>query len=127
MAGWDHSTVREVDWVSGACLMMRKETLEEVGVLDEQFFMYAEDVDWCYRAKQKGWKTYFIPFAEVIHYIGRSSRKAVKKTILERHRSMYWFYRKHYRGNFLLNSLTALGIILRAGFLLAMSLFKKYE
>jgi len=124
MADWDHSVAREVDWVSGACLMMRREALDEIGLLDERFFMYAEDVDWCYRAKQKGWKVYFVPQAEVVHYIGQSSRKASRKAIIERHRSIYRFYRKHYRGNLLLNGLTAGAITIRAGFLLAMNLPK---
>lgn len=125
MTGWDHSTVQEVDWVSGACLLMRKEALDEIGLLDERFFMYAEDVDWCYRAKRRGWKVYFIPQAEVVHYIGQSSRRAGRKAIVERHRSMYRFYQKHYRRNLLLDGLTAAGIAMRAGFLLAMSLIAK--
>lgn len=127
MADWGHSSAREVDWVSGACLMVRREALEEVGLLDERFFMYVEDVDWCYRAKQKGWKVYFVPQAEVVHYIGQSSRKAGRKAIIEHHRSMYRFYRKHHRGNLLLDGLTAGGIAIRAGFLLAMHLPKKHR
>lgn len=125
MTGWNHNSVREIDWVSGACLIIRREALNEVGLLDERFFMYAEDVDWCYRAKQKGWKVYFIPQAEAVHYIGQSSQKVEKKTIIERHRSMYLFYKKHYQGNFLLSWLTAGGIAVRTGFLLSLACARK--
>ena len=129
LADWDHTVVSEVDWVSGACLAIRHEALEKIGLLDERFFMYAEDVDWCYRARKNGWKIYFVPHAEAIHYIGRSSRQVSNKAIIERHRSMYRFYKKHYRKNLLLDGLTAMGIAVRTTFLLAMNLAatRKYK
>ncbi len=67
MADWDHDSPREVDWAFGACLLMRRATLEEVGELDERFYLFCEDIDWCYRAKQRGWKIYYVPDAVVRH------------------------------------------------------------
>lgn len=125
-----HSQTREVDWVSGACLMTRRETLADVGLLDEEFFMYAEDVDWCYRMKQTGWKIVYFPEAQVIHHIGRSTRRARFRMIYERHRSMWLFYRKHYsRGIVLVDVATYAGIWMRCAMLFIrtflQSLFRK--
>ncbi|MER3457620.1 MAG: glycosyltransferase family 2 protein, partial [Chloroflexota bacterium] len=61
---WDMRDVREVDVVMGACLMARREVFEQIGGLDERFFMYSEEVDWCYRARQAGWRIYYVPQAE---------------------------------------------------------------
>jgi hypothetical protein len=96
MMEWDHSLPQEVDWISGAAMLIRRPTLEEVGPLDEGFFMYCEDVDWCYRARQKGWKIYYLPTAVITHLIGRSSDQRPRAMVVEFHRSMRRFYRKHY-------------------------------
>jgi len=96
MMEWDHSRAREVDWISGAAMLIRRPTLEEVGPLDEGFFMYCEDVDWCYRARRKGWKIYYLPTAIITHLIGRSSDQRPRAMVVEFHRSMRRFYRKHY-------------------------------
>jgi len=120
MTDWDHSETRVVDWVSGACMAVRREMIEEVGLLDEGFFMYCEDVDWCYRAKQAGWKTYYYPGAVVTHAIGRSTDLAPNRMIMQFHKSMYRFYRKHYRRRypFLFWPLIVGGLIFRAGLLI---------
>ena len=73
--------VQEVDWLVGACLVVRREAIEHAGVLDERFFMYSEELDWCRRIKQAGWKIVYNPDAEVIHYEGRSS----EQNVLARH------------------------------------------
>ncbi len=99
MTNFDHAALTEVDWVSGAALCIRRETLEQIGVLDEIFFMYCEDVDWCYRAHQAGWKVIYIPDAVITHIIGRGSDQAVAAMVHAHHRSMSIFYRKHYEGN----------------------------
>ena len=67
MADWNHDSLREVDWAFGACLLIRRSALEEVGELDERFHLFCEDIDWCYRAKQRGWKIYYVPDAVVRH------------------------------------------------------------
>src|SRR2546421_256364 len=73
MSDWDHSTVRDVDWVSGAALLIRREVLEQTGGFDEGFFMYCEDVDLCYRAHELGWRVVYYPDSVIYHMIGRSS------------------------------------------------------
>jgi GT2 family glycosyltransferase len=69
---WDHRREREVDWAVGAAWLLRREAIEDVGPLDERFFMYAEDLEWCWRARHKGWQVRFDPGALVIH-IGDAS------------------------------------------------------
>ncbi|MCS6859670.1 MAG: glycosyltransferase family 2 protein [Abditibacteriales bacterium] len=95
MTDWDHTVEREVDWLSGAALMVRREVLESVGLLDEGFYMYCEDVDWCYRMHQHGWKVYYVPHAVITHAIGGSSNQCQARMIVERHKSMWRYYLKH--------------------------------
>jgi GT2 family glycosyltransferase len=114
-----HDRVMEVDWVSGACLLTRREVLDQVGLLDEEFFMYAEDVDWCYRMNQAGWKVVYFPEARILHHIGKTTKKAPYRMIYQRHRSMWLFYRKHYsRGIVLVDVATAVGIALRTAMIM---------
>ncbi|MBW9156997.1 glycosyltransferase family 2 protein [Clostridium tagluense] len=88
--------VNEVDSLTGAFMMVRKEVIDKIGDLDEEFFMYGEDLDWCYRIKEAGYKVMYYPEAKMIHYKGQSSKKKRTKTIYEFHRAMYLFYNKHY-------------------------------
>lgn len=92
----DHSALREVDWLSGAALCTSRAALAEIGLLDETFFMYCEDVDWCYRAREKGWQISYLPSATITHLIGRASDQRPREMVREFHRSMAHFYRKHY-------------------------------
>jgi hypothetical protein len=89
---------RDVAWVSGACLLARREMMEEVGLLDEGFFMYYEDADWCRRAREAGWRVVTAPEVKVRHRLGGSSAQVSEA---ERAgwaaRSRLRFYRKHYR------------------------------
>ena len=94
-AGWDHDDVREVDWLSGACLLARRDAVAEVGPLDEGFFWGSEDVDWAYRMHEKNWKVVYFPEATVVHAVGASTNRVVTKTIVRTHRSMLRLYRKH--------------------------------
>ena len=71
-AGFGHDEVREVDWLFGACLLVRRDAADVVGLFDEDFFMFSEETDWCYRFRQAGWKVYFFPGAEVVHVGGGS-------------------------------------------------------
>jgi GT2 family glycosyltransferase len=87
----------EADWVSGACLMFRRRLLEQIGGLDECFWMYWEDADFCFRAKQNGWRVFCLPKAVIVHHEGISSGgRRHWKTIVEFNRSAYRYYRKHY-------------------------------
>jgi len=88
--------INHVDSVSGACLMVRREVIEQVGLLDEKFVMYGDDLDLCYRIKKAGWKVYYVPQACIIHYGGQSSRILPYKSILWFYRAALIFYRKHY-------------------------------
>jgi hypothetical protein len=109
---WDHDKPREVDWVSGACMMVRSDVFRKIGLLDEKFFMYCEDVDLCYRAKLSGWKVFYYPYSVVVHYIACGKKKVAIKSIIDHHRSMYRFYRKHYSKNrFFLDIIIFCGII----------------
>jgi len=96
MSTIDHTKTREVDWVSGAALLARRKAFEKLGILDERFIIYSEDVDWCYRMHEAGWKVYFYPEAKIYHYIGKGTSQHLFKFIFIRHMSMYLFYRKHY-------------------------------
>lgn len=116
----------EVDWVSGACLMIRAEVYREVGLLDEGFFMFWEDADWCYRAKEAGWQVYYLPGAEVVHHVGMGGRRKSKKAIIEFHRSVYRYYRKHisrWAWN-PFNLLIAIFLLIRMGVQLGLNLLK---
>jgi len=99
MLDWNHDDRREVDQPEGACLMIRRTVLDEVGHLDEGYFMLFEEVDWCYRVKQKGWQIWFDPDAQVVHHYGQSIKQVKARMILSSHRGLYRFWRKHYRGN----------------------------
>lgn len=111
MLDWDHRETKEVDWVSGCFLIIRREAIQTVGLLDEDFFMYNEDVDWCYRMKKSGWKVFYYPEAEVVHQIGASQINL--KAIRERHKGMYYFYTKHYARNPLVNVIVKWSILMR--------------
>ena len=73
MLGWDHSSQKEVDWLVGAFLMVRRKAFEQIGLMDERYFLYFEDVDLCYRMKTAGWKVFYVPQAEAIHHYKRGS------------------------------------------------------
>ena len=76
MKDWDHKANRSVDWIYGACLIVRKEFLKKVGLLDERYFMYMEDLDWCRRFWENGYEVWYVAEAEVIHYHQRESAVA---------------------------------------------------
>jgi GT2 family glycosyltransferase len=85
---------REVDWISGACMLLRRQTLEEIGLMDERFFMYFEDADLCRRAREAGWLVYYLPQVEVLHHTGASTR-AKPRAIWILHKSAFLYHRKH--------------------------------
>lgn len=96
---WDHQAIREVDWVSGACLLHRRALLDEVGELDDLFFMYIEDIDFCLRASRAGWQVHYHPGLRVLHHIAGSSRQVPFSMIVELHKSIWRYYAKHVRRN----------------------------
>jgi len=92
---WGTREPQQVDWVSGACLMARREAVQQVGGLDENMFMYFEDNDWCRRMRLAGWQVWYNPSAEVIH-IGGASLNQNAGARAAYYRSLAYFYRKHY-------------------------------
>jgi GT2 family glycosyltransferase len=107
---------QEVDAVSGAFLMIRRELVEDIGLLDERFFMYGEELDWCLRAKKAEWTVMYYPDAEIIHYKGECSKFNHRKAAFEFYRSMYLFHKKHFAENYnpILNIFIYVGILLKA-------------
>jgi GT2 family glycosyltransferase len=110
----DDETV-EVDAVMGAFMLVRLSAVADVGPLDEQFFMYGEDLDWAYRLKAHGWQVWYHPLAHVRHLKGATTRTQSRRMLMEFYRAMWLFHRKHYaaRNVFLLNWLVVSGIALR--------------
>jgi GT2 family glycosyltransferase len=90
------SRLAEVDWVSGACLLVRRADAEAAGLLDERYFMYCEDVDFCAAVRANGGKVYFVPEATVIHHRGRSAQASSSSSQAAFRRSQLAFYRKHH-------------------------------
>lgn len=107
-----------VDWVSGACMMIRREAFAAAGGMDEQFFLYWEDADFCRRLKEAGWATYYHPAMSVTHLTGRSSRHAQVASLVAFHESAYRYYRKH--GSRWLAPLALVGLQARLRLKLAM-------
>jgi len=72
---WDRKSIKEVDWVQGSAMMVKKEAIDKIGLWDERFFMYFEDADWCRRFRENGYKVVYYPLAQMAHYYHRSSKK----------------------------------------------------
>lgn len=88
--------VQTVDWVTGAAMWVRREVLEQVGGLDERFFMYSEELDWCRRIKVAGWDVVYLPAATIIHYEGQSSGQVVAARHIHFETSKVLYFRKHH-------------------------------
>lgn len=113
----DFTKPHEIDSPSGAFYFIRKKTIDEVGLLDEDYYMYGEDLDWSYRIKQRGWKIYYNPETKIIHYKKQSGRessnnKLKKATNRYFYDTMELFYRKHYEKKYswLVNKIMMVGI-----------------
>lgn len=96
MADTPDDAVQPVDWVVGACLLARREAYQEVGGLDEDFFMYSEELDWCRRIKSAGWEVVYLPTATVIHHEGKSSEQVVPARHIYFQSSKVRYFRKHH-------------------------------
>lgn len=125
----DDGGVYEIDCLTGAFMFIRGKALEEVGLLDETFFMYGEDIDLCYRIKQAGYKIVYYGKSEIVHYKGASSKKQKSKLIYEFYRAMYIYYKKHEwnRHSIFLNVLVVIGIVLLCIAKLFVNLFKRKD
>lgn len=95
MDSWPVTTPRLVDVVQGAALIVRATVLDQVGPLDEGYFMYSEEVDWCTRIRRSGWQIYWVPAARIIHYGGQSSRQIADAMFLQLYRGKVQYFHKH--------------------------------
>lgn len=96
MTWWDYETVRTVDVVAGCYMLVRREVIQDVGGMDEQFFMYGEEMDWCRRITRAGWKIYYQPDASIIHYGGMSAAQNPFGMQQEQRKSYLLYFRKHH-------------------------------
>ena len=104
----------DVDWVSGACMVVRRRAIDEVGLMDTRFFLYWEDADWCRRMWQKGWKVVYYPASTVVHSVGTSSSTKPARSLVEFHKSCYRLFDKYNRTSLkLINPLVAAALALR--------------
>ncbi|MBO0730713.1 MAG: glycosyltransferase family 2 protein [Acidimicrobiaceae bacterium] len=92
----DPTREHEMDAGTGACLMVRREAIDDIGLFDPDFFMYGEDLDLCYRIKAGGWKVWYVPAATAIHFKGTSTRQVPFRMQYEFHRAMWVYHRKHH-------------------------------
>ena len=108
-------------------MFMRKNALDQVGLLDETFFMYGEDIDLCYRIKEGGWKIVYYGKSSITHLKGASSKKQKNKLIYEFYRAMYIYYKKHHAKEsfFLTNLVVYIGIAVLCILKLFLNFFKK--
>jgi GT2 family glycosyltransferase len=93
---WPQESLRPVDILTGCFWLARREALTEVGLLDEEFFMYGEDMDWCKRFRANGWQVVFVPSAEAIHYGGASSSNSPIRFYIEMQRANLQYWKKHH-------------------------------
>lgn len=116
----------EVEAIMGACMLVPRSVVDKVGMLDEEFFFYGEDLDWCYRIKNAGYKIVYYPTAEILHLKSASSRNIPFKIVRVAYDAMKIFYRKHYAPKYPapFNWLVYLGINLRMYLVMLINLFR---
>ena len=110
--------IAEVEAVSGSCMFIRRALISQIGYLDELFFAYQEDTDFCFRARQAGWQVMYVPLGEIIHYGGHGgTRVEVYRSIRVWHESYFLYYRKHLAKDyfFLFNGLFYLAMVVKLG------------
>jgi GT2 family glycosyltransferase len=107
----------EVEAISGACVLVKRDVMEDVGLWDEGYFLHCEDLDWCMRFRQKGWKILFVPSAQVTHVFGACSQTRPVFVEWHKHKGMIQFYRKFFRNQYpgVLMGLVVAGVWLRFG------------
>jgi N-acetylglucosaminyl-diphospho-decaprenol L-rhamnosyltransferase len=111
---WDHGEERDVDWLSGACLMVRRGVFDAIAGFDARYFLFVEDMDLCRRIRNEGRRVVYLPDAVVTHEVGVSRDPRTARVIWARHRGMWRYFRQHFRGQWLLSPLVAGALLLRA-------------
>ena len=121
--------IYEIDCLTGAFMFLRAEALDEVGFLDETFFMYGEDIDLCFRIKKAGWKIVYYGESKITHLKGASSKKQKNKLIYEFYRAMYIYYKKHHadESSIIINIIVYIGIAVLCILKLFLNLFKNKD
>jgi hypothetical protein len=124
----DEDATNPVAGVSGSCMLIRREVINQISYLDENYFAFQEDADFCFRTRQSGWEVYYYPEAKIVHYGGQGgSRVEPYRSIIEWHRSYFLFYRKHLAKDyfFIFNWIYYLLMIVKLGLTLLVNLFRK--
>jgi hypothetical protein len=109
----DENQSYEVDAISGSFMMVRREVFEKIGGLDEQFFMYGEDLDWCYRVQKAGWKVYYVHDTTIIHYKGESTKRSSLDETKIFYNAMHLFVKKHFATSLLVEIILRMAIVFR--------------
>ena len=120
--------VHEAEAVSGSCMLIRRTVIEQIGGLDENFFAYQEDTDFCRRTRMADWKIFFNPSAQIVHFAGEGGSGVQPfRSIVEWHRSYYLYYRKHFSKDywFVFNGIYYLGMFIKLGISLLANLFRR--
>ncbi len=127
-SNWDHADPREVDWLSGCALLLRRSSACDLKGFDEDYYMYVEDMDICWRAHKAGWGVWFCPSAEITHKKARASDLIPNRMIYQHHRSMYTFFKKHYcpTANIPERIIVPIGLFMRASYFIAKNKFYKW-
>jgi GT2 family glycosyltransferase/lipopolysaccharide/colanic/teichoic acid biosynthesis glycosyltransferase len=120
--------IHKVEAISGSFMMMRKDMVDKVGSLDERFFMYCEDIDYCHRINQAGGDIYYVPTSQIIHYKGESTKKNNIDYVYNFNKSLYLFYKKHYQKKYMtpIKWLILLGVIIRGSLIFTRNNLKQY-
>jgi len=96
MKSWSLDAPRQVDALLGACLLLRRQVIEQIGLLDESYFIYSEEIDLCYRLQAAGWRLYWQPAAQIVHYGGQSTQQVAAEMFLRLYQGKLLFFRKHH-------------------------------
>ncbi|MFJ4651071.1 glycosyltransferase family 2 protein [Nocardia sp. NPDC088792] len=121
MDGLDRTVAQDVDWVSGSCMMIRREAFDRVGGFDAGYFMYFEETDFCLRLHRNGWRIVFDPAATIMHKVGGSTKSAPYRKVINHHKSALRFFRCRHQGKpwIILTPVVAIFLAVRAGVSLA--------
>lgn len=125
MKDFNHDENREVDWLSGCCLMVPRAVFEKAGGFDEHYFLFNEDIDLCQAIGKNGFKVMYFPLAKITHHVSTSNSKVPARIIIKRHRGMKHYYGKHHGKNPLAKVAVNLAITLRCLSQLAFNIFKE--
>jgi len=122
-------SIKQVDWISGACMMVRREPLDKIGLLNENYFMYFEDMEWCFRFKEQKWKIYFLPYESIMHYHAKSMEHQTNKIYKESIKNFYKVYKLINKTNdlFILKLVMVCGYFFRTVFYLCVAIIQRNQ